>query len=127
MFCLRALLMVLIVLRLLMPPGICACQWSPPAARLLLALAQSDRQIPVEPQRDSDDDHDAGCPASPLAAGMGVAPPCEPLLPPALALDPLLSLQTLLLSCSVAAERAVIIHFEAPPVPVYLIVRALLL
>ncbi len=122
----RTILMVLIALRLLMPPGICACQWSSPAARLLIALTQSDRQIPIEQPRDNDDDHDAGCPASPLAAGMGVAPPCQPLLPPALALDPLPP-PTRLASSPVPAERIGSNHFDEPSTPLYLTVRALLL
>jgi hypothetical protein len=83
---LRTILMVLIAIRLLMPPGICACKWSSPAARFLVALLQSERQVPVE--EDRDDDHAPGCPASPLAVGMGVKPPVEPLLPPGLSLDP---------------------------------------
>jgi hypothetical protein len=119
--------MVLIVLRLMMPPGICACQWSSPAARLLLALTQSNRQIPSEPQRDNDDDHDAGCPASPLAAGMGVAPPCDPLFPPGLALDPLPPLQEVILLCSNPTEQVTSAHFQSTSAPLYLTVRALLL
>jgi hypothetical protein len=124
---LRALLMALVVLRLLMPPGICACQWSSPAARLLIALTQGDRKIPIEQQRESDDDHDAGCPASPLAAGMGIAPPCEPFLPPGLALDSLPSPQTQLLVCFLPSERVDSIHFHALSAPLYVTVRALLL
>ncbi len=119
--------MILIVLRLMMPPGICACQWSSPAARLLLTLTQSNRQIPIEPQRESEDDHDAGCPASPLAAGMGVAPPCDRLLPPGLALDALLPpLETLVFFPS-PAEQVPFIHSEPTSNPLYLTVRALLL
>ena len=126
-FHLRALLMVLIVLRLLMPPGICACQWSSPAARMLLALTQSDRQLPSEPQRDNEDDHDAGCPASPLAVGMGVAPPCDPLLPPGLSLDSVPLPQPTLLSCSLPTEQVLCVPFESTSVPLYLTVRTLLL
>lgn len=124
---LRAILMVLIALRLLMPPGICACKWSSPAARLLIALAQSDRQIPLEQPRDNDDDHDAGCPASPLAAGMGVAPPCQPLLPPGLALDPLPLPTEMLVFSPVPIERVASIHFDERSTPLYVTVRALLL
>lgn len=128
MFHLRSLLMILMVIRLLMPPGICACKWSSPAARMLIALLQSDRQIPSEPQRDSEDDHDAGCPASPLSAGMGVAPPCAPFLPPALALDPLLPPQQEgALFCCTPTEEANPIHFAATSPPLYLTVCALLL
>jgi hypothetical protein len=124
---LRVLLMVLIVVRLLMPPGICACKWSSPAARLLISLVQSDRQIPVEQERDNDDDHDAGCPASPLAAGMGVVPSSEPPLSPGLALDlPPLPQATFSISL-LAAEPLESSSFDAPSTPLYLTVRALLL
>jgi len=125
---LRAFLMVLIVVRLMMPPGICACKWSSPAARLLIALMQSDRQIPVQQERDNnDDDHDAGCPASPLSAGMGIAPPCEPHFPPGLALDPPPLPQSALPFFSIATEPVASIRFDSSSTPVYLTVRALLL
>jgi hypothetical protein len=124
---LRALLMVLMVLRLLMPPGICACKWSSPAARLLIALTQNQRSIPVESQPDNEDDHDAGCPASPLAAGMGVAPPCDPLLPPEPALDPPPWLADTQLFSSLHTEHVVSSHFNASSSPLYVTVRALLL
>jgi hypothetical protein len=126
-FHLRTLLMVLIVLRLLMPPGICACQWSSPAARFLIALTQGDRQIPVEHQRDNEDDHDAGCPASPLAAGMGVAPPWDPFLPPGLAIEPVVPPQTALLFCSGPTEPVESTHLSGPAIPLYVTIRALLL
>ncbi|HZV04501.1 MAG TPA: hypothetical protein VE999_05375 [Gemmataceae bacterium] len=124
---LRAMLMVLIVVRLLMPPGICACKWSSPAARLLVAISQSDRQIPVQQERDNDDDHDAGCPASPLSAGMGIIPPCEPHFPPGLALDPPPPPQLTLSIFADAAEPVASVHFDPSSTPVYLTVRALLL
>jgi hypothetical protein len=124
---LRVLLMVLIVLRLLMPPGICACKWSSPAARLLLGITKSERQIPSEPQRENEDDHDAGCPASPLSTGMGVAPPFDPLLPPGLALDPLPPPQETLLFCSISTEQVTFSRFKTTSAPLYLTVRALLL
>jgi hypothetical protein len=123
----RALLMILIAVRLLMPPGICACKWSSPAARLLIALTQSDRQIPSEQERDGDDDHDAGCPASPLAAGMGVKPPCEPLLPPGLALDPPPPLQSTMPFFPLHTEPVASVHFDDSSTPLYLTSRALLL
>jgi hypothetical protein len=126
-FHLRALLMVLIGLRLLMPPGICACKWSSPAARLLLALVCSDRQLPVEQSRHSDDDHDAGCPASPLSAGMGVAPPCQPLLPPGLAFDSPPSVQMMFLFCSLPTEQVVSLYLATSSSALYLTVCALLL
>jgi|GEM_PF-3078560 hypothetical protein len=126
LFRLRALLMVLVGLRLLMPPGICACQWSSPAARLLIALTQSDRQIPTAPQRDADDDHDPGCPASPLAVGMGIVPSCEPLLPPALAFDLALLPQTAPLFGPVSMGPIVPPPFYVLSSPLYLTLRALL-
>jgi hypothetical protein len=122
---LRALLMVLIAVRLLMPPGICACKWNAPAARLLVALTQNETQVPNEEERD-DDDHEPGCPASPLAAGMGVKPPCEPLLPPTLALD-LPLLPSIPLFLSVYTEETAPLVFSSPPHPLYLTLRALLL
>jgi hypothetical protein len=116
--------MVLITVRMLMPPGICACKWTSPAARLLLALAQSERQIPT-PSESDDDDHDAGCPASPLAVGMGVKPPCEPLLPPALALDPP-SLESTPTPLSIATETPVSFRFDSSHSPLYVTFCALL-
>ena len=122
---LRALLMVLITVRMLMPPGICACKWSAPAARLLVTLSQGERPIPSEEERD--DDHEPGCPASPLATGMGVKPPSEPLLPPSLALDLPPPLQSMPSFLSVCTETATPLPFAASPTPLYLTVRALLL
>jgi hypothetical protein len=126
LFSSRTILMVLITMRLLLPPGICVCKWSSPAARMLVALVQSEHEVPIEDQRDDDDDHDAGCPASPLAAGMGVKPPTEPLLPPGLSLDPLPQLETsqpLFTLCAATVSWA---RFDPPHVPVYLTLRALL-
>src|SRR6185437_4607262 len=48
----RAILMVLITIRLLMPPGICVCKLNSPAARFLVALLKSDKQVPNEEERD---------------------------------------------------------------------------
>lgn len=124
MFHLRVLLMVLIVVRLLMPPGICACKWTSPAARLLLALAHSERQIPT-PSESDDDDHEAGCPASPLAVGMGVKPPCEPILPPALALD-LPSPEPTPTLLSIATDTPISFRLDSSHSPLYVTFRALL-
>lgn len=125
MFAARAILMVLIAARLMMPPGICVCQWKPPAARCLAALLQEDRQIPNEEERD-DDDHAPGCPASPLAAGMGIQPSAAPLFPPDLALDlpPLPSPPSL---PTLAAGAVLHPHFDALQDPLYLTFRALLI
>src|SRR5947209_7014983 len=71
---LARVLLVLLTVRLLMPPGICACRWSAPAAGLLVHLLGADTSVPV-PAPEEDDDHAPGCPASPLAQGMGVHPP----------------------------------------------------
>src|SRR5215469_7959166 len=73
-------------LRLLMPPGICACKLSSPAARLLASFFQTGPPQPA-PADAEDDDHAPGCPASPLAVGMGLKPASHPILPPDLALE----------------------------------------
>jgi len=122
----RTILMLLIAIRLLMPPGICVCKWSSPAARFLVALLQSDRQVPIEQERD-DDDHDAGCPASPLATGMGVKPPSVPLLPPGLSLDPSPSLESTQSASSICADTVSPGRFDHPQDPLYLTLRALLI
>jgi hypothetical protein len=84
---LHQILFVLLTMRLLMPPGICACKWSSPAARLLVAFFDRSRADTIPPPPvESDDDHTPGCPASFLAVGMGVWPPSEP--PPSLVLAP---------------------------------------
>jgi hypothetical protein len=118
--------MVLIALRLLMPPGICACKWSSPAARLLVALAQSERDIPSSNDSGDEDDDAPGCPASPLAVGMGVKPPSEPLLPPGLSLDPLPPTPEAPFVFSVSAEPVVPLWFDAAANPLYLTLRTLL-
>jgi hypothetical protein len=72
------ILSVLITLRLLMPPGICVCKWSSPAARFLAAARGAKLPAPPPPPTHADDDHAPGCPASSLAEGLGVAPPSGP-------------------------------------------------
>jgi hypothetical protein len=118
--------MVLITLRLLMPPGICACKWSSPAARLLVALVQSERVVPNANDSDNEDDDAPGCPASPLAVGMGVKPPSEPVLPPDLSIDTPLPPQEAPSFFSVCAETVAPLLFDAPAHPLYLTLRALL-
>ena len=81
------ILIALMALRLLMPPGICACKLSSPAARLLAAFLQTGLPQPAAPSDAEDDDHAPGCPASPLAVGMGLVPASHPILPPDLALE----------------------------------------
>ncbi len=121
---LRTILMVLIGIRMLMPPGICVCKWNSPAARFLVALWQSDRQVPAEEERDDDDS--PGCPASPLAVGMGVKPPSEPLLPPHLSLDPPPSESTQPFS-SVWSDAVDSVRFDHPSSPLYVTLRILLI
>lgn len=122
----RAILMVLIAVRLLMPPGICACKWSSPAARFLVALVQSEREIPSSNDSGDEDDDAPGCPASPLAAGMGVKPPTEPLLPPGLSLDESVPMHEIPCCFSFGVEPAAPLRFEASATPLYLTLRALL-
>jgi hypothetical protein len=78
--------LVLIGVRLLVPPCVCLCQLTAPAARFVAGLLGSDLP-PPEPE-DPDHHHD-GCPASKLSVGLGVPPasgqPC--LAPSAAVLD----------------------------------------
>jgi hypothetical protein len=68
--------MILITLRLLMPPGICVCQAASPAGKMLANLLHNDA-----PQPDPfDDDHNPGCPASIFSSGLGVFPTPVPAL-----------------------------------------------
>jgi hypothetical protein len=71
------ILFVLIGLRLLMPPGICACKQSGPAADLLVRALGKQAPPRPAPAR-NEDDHAPGCPASYLSQGLGVAPPPGP-------------------------------------------------
>jgi hypothetical protein len=80
---LHRLLFVLLTLRLLLPPGICVCQWHSPAARMLAGLFKTGKEVPPSPPAEQEDDHEPGCPASKLAAGMGLRPASPPPLPPA--------------------------------------------
>ena len=125
MFYLRTILMVLIGIRMLMPPGICVCKWNSPAARFLVALWQSDRQVPA--QEDREDDDAPGCPASPLAVGMGVKPPSEPLLPPDLSLDPPPPTESAQPFFSVWTDIAASAPSNHSHSPLYVTLRALLI
>lgn len=90
MFRFSNILVVLVTLRMLMPPGICACKLSSPTARFVETFLKTGRLVlpPMEREDAQDDDHTPGCPASFLATGMGVHPPVEPvILTPLLALD----------------------------------------
>jgi hypothetical protein len=68
------LLFALLTIRLLLPPGICVCQWHSPAARMLVQLFGGGKEVPPSPPLENEDDHEPGCPASKLAAGMGLRP-----------------------------------------------------
>jgi hypothetical protein len=76
-------LFVLLTIRLLLPPGICVCQWHAPAARWLVKLLNTGKLVPPSPPVENEDDHEPGCPASKLAAGMGLRPVAHPPAPPA--------------------------------------------
>lgn len=89
---------VLIVVRVLCPPGVCLCKFSTAPARLLATLFHTGKEVPPPPPEENDD-HEPGCPCSPLTAGMGLRPSDVPLhaivfVPPSLDLaaePPLLS------------------------------------
>jgi hypothetical protein len=122
---LRGILMILMALRLLLPPGICVCKWNAPAARLLVALLDNDRQVPSEEERE-DDDHAPGCPASPLAVGMGIQPPSVTPFPPDLSFD-VPPLDTAPSFASAPFDTIAADDSQSPPDPLYLTLRALLL
>jgi hypothetical protein len=71
-------LFVLVTLRLLVPPGVCLCKLSSPAARVLADLLG--REAPA-PEPEEDEDHAAGCPASKVSEGLGVRPAPAPAQP----------------------------------------------
>jgi hypothetical protein len=75
--------LVLIGVRLLVPPCVCLCQLTAPAARFVAGLLGGDLP-PPEPE-DPDHHHD-GCPASKLSVGLGVPPAsCQPCIAPCVA------------------------------------------
>jgi hypothetical protein len=111
------LLLVLLTLRLLMPPGICVCKWNAPAARLLAEVLHTHHEDLPSPA-DDDDDHAPGCPASPLACGMGVKPasPSPPIPEPSL--EPMALPEAILIAF---APRATPVESRAgPPDHLYL-------
>jgi hypothetical protein len=121
------ILIALMALRLLMPPGICACKLSSPAARLLADFFQPAKPLPpVAPPDAEDDDHAPGCPASPLAVAMGLKPASHPILPPDLALErpPALEEAALALCIDLPASAAA---YGLAPEPLYLTLCALVI
>lgn len=82
---LQPLLLAAIILRLLMPPGVCVCKLSSPAVRLL-SLALGGEAPVLAPEHD-DHDHHPGCPASGLTEGLGVQPASVQLDHPTPSLD----------------------------------------
>jgi hypothetical protein len=79
---LHQILFGLLTIRLLLPPGICVCQWHSPAARFVVRLFNTGQEVPPSPPEEREDDHEPGCPASKLAAGMGLRPAAPAPMPP---------------------------------------------
>ena len=77
MVILHRLLCVLIVVRVLCPPGVCICKYSSMPARILANL-QTGVEVPPPPPEEKDD-HDPGCPCSPLSTAPGLRPSDVPL------------------------------------------------
>jgi hypothetical protein len=114
----------MMTLRLLMPPGVCACKLGGPAGRMLAGLLNAQpADSPVEPEEN--EDHDPGCPASRLAAGMGLVPASVLLLLDIPATDAALWTPTPVLTPPPDSEG--VVAFAIPPAdPIYyLAVRAL--
>jgi hypothetical protein len=90
MVVLHRLLLALIFVRVLMPPGICFCQLTAPAVGMLAGLIQPGQRLPQPPDDHHDDHHSDGCPCSPMAAGLGLKPAeVPPLILACSMLDPL--------------------------------------
>jgi len=74
-------LLVLMIVRLMVPPGFCLCDPGSPLARALASLlAAAPLPIPIESA--ADDDHHPGCPNSYLSTGLGLQPAAVDVLPP---------------------------------------------
>ncbi len=119
-------LFVLLTARLLLPPGICVCQWHSPAARILVGLLRTGKEVPPPPPAEKEDDHEPGCPASKLAAGMGLRPASHPPAPPAVSPE----VVTVAGACAARPAPHEDAHFPVyrPPVSsLYLIACALLI
>jgi hypothetical protein len=67
-------LLVLMAVRVLLPPGICICRYDAAAGRLLGSWLNVSLPALPAPVEDDDDDHEPGCPCSPLAAALGLIP-----------------------------------------------------
>jgi hypothetical protein len=78
----RTSLLVVLTWRLLLPPGVCLCQFIHPAAVLLARVLGHEAPAP-EPEEHG---HLAGCPVAKLGPGLR-AQPADPPTPPALSFD----------------------------------------
>lgn len=117
-------LFVLLTIRLLLPPGICVCQWHSPAARILVGMLQTNKDVPPPPPVEKEDDHEPGCPASKLAAGMGLRPVFQaPTLPTAAPEFVSISVTSATRTCVDAGVR--ISAFRPPDAALFLKVCAL--
>jgi len=106
------ILVVLIGVRLLLPPGICICKLSSPVVRVVADALGGD---PTAPAPD-DDDHDPGCPASVLSLGMGVKPASPTLDAPAALPCPADPPPALAVACGrIDAPPSDAAAFDAPP------------
>ncbi len=121
------ILIALMALRLLMPPGICACKLSSPAARLLAGFFRTGLPQPAAPSDAEDDDHAPGCPASPLAVGMGLKPASHPILPPDLALERPPALEEAVLASCIDSSPAPAAACGSATGPLYLTLCALVI
>jgi hypothetical protein len=118
---LRTSLLVVLTWRLLLPPGVCLCQFIHPAATLLARILGHEPPAP-EPEEDG---HLAGCPVSKLGPSLR-AQPDEPPSPPAPALDGL----TLVGGASVPSITLAPLPNQPPPhgtAPLFVILCAFLL
>jgi hypothetical protein len=110
----------------MLPPGICVCQWHSPAARILVGLLNTGKEVPPPPAPENEDDHEPGCPASKLAAGMGLRPASPPPLLPALAPESVPPSDLCAADSTVGANLQYTTH-QPPDSSLYLTVCALLI
>jgi hypothetical protein len=89
---------------------------------MLVGLLRTGKQVPPPPPAENEDDHEPGCPASKLAAGMGLRPASPPALPPQASPE----IVHEALSClSVAQSHERFSSFRPPDSVLYLTVCAL--